>query len=307
MKLQRYDVHLTYVPGKEMYISDALSRAYLEESTETLIDEDLDVNFVERELPMTSEKIAQLKQHTATDEQLQLLADIVAKGWPEKHRAVPHSIRAYWNYRDEIAYIEGLMYRGSRIIIPSALRRDMLNKLHEPHLGIVKTKQRARSVIFWPNMNQDIERLIEKCDICNKHRKANPHQPLIPHDIPELPWSKVGADLHLYSSSRTMNIYFVSINTPNIRKSYSYRISRQQQRYRRSNPCLRDMEYRPNFSQATDLSSLTQISRNLRVSGSLLIQRRVRVIHVLMDRQNVAFKPWKTYFAKQKITEMAYT
>ena len=201
MKLQRYDVHLTYVPGKEMYISDALSRAYLEESTETLIDEDLDVNFVERELPMTSEKIAQLKQHTATDEQLQLLADIVAKGWPEKRRAVPHSIRAYWNYRDEIAYIEGLMYRGSRIIIPSALRRDMLNKLHEPHLGIVKTKQRARSVIFWPNMNQDIERLIEKCDICNKHRKANPHQPLIPHDIPELPWSKVGADLFQFKNN----------------------------------------------------------------------------------------------------------
>ena len=84
MKLQRYDVLLTYVPGKEMYISDALSRAYLEETAETLIDEDLDVNFVERELPMTSEKIAQLKQHTVTDEQLQLLADIIAKGLPEK-------------------------------------------------------------------------------------------------------------------------------------------------------------------------------------------------------------------------------
>ena len=186
------------------------------------------------------------------------------------------------------------MYRGSRIIIPPALRHDKLQTLHGPHLGIVKTKQRSRNVIFRPNMNQDIERLIEKCDICNKHQKANESQSTTDSagyfGITVL---KVGADLF---SSRTMNIYFVPITTPNIRKSYSYQESRQQQRYRRSNPCLRDMEYCPTFSQTTDLSLLTQLQE----IGSLLIQHRVRVIHVLIDRQNVVFKPLKPYFAKKR-------
>ena len=46
MRLQRYDIQLKYVAGKEMYISDALSRAYLKECNETLVDEDIDVNLI---------------------------------------------------------------------------------------------------------------------------------------------------------------------------------------------------------------------------------------------------------------------
>ncbi|XP_065941318.1 retrovirus-related Pol polyprotein from transposon 297 [Magallana gigas] len=195
MRLQRYDVQLKYVPGKEMFISDALSRAFLKECKETLVDEDIDVNFIEQELPMTEKKLQELKDATEADEQFQTLADIVRVGWPETRDQVPTCVRMFWNYRGEITVLNGLLYKGQSVMIPSSLQRQMLTKLHEPHLGIVKTKQRARNIIFWPNMNFDIEQLIQSCGVCNSFRKSNIKQPLIPHEIPNTPWTKVGADI----------------------------------------------------------------------------------------------------------------
>jgi hypothetical protein len=46
MKLQRYDLCIVYVPGKEMYISDTLSRAFLSDNNDELIDDELDVSLV---------------------------------------------------------------------------------------------------------------------------------------------------------------------------------------------------------------------------------------------------------------------
>ncbi|XP_060085632.1 uncharacterized protein K02A2.6-like [Ylistrum balloti] len=74
----------------------------------------------------------------------------------------------------------------------------MLEKLYVAHLGIVKTKQRARQILFWPRMNHDIEQIVSKCAVCNQYRKSNSKEPLIPHDIPSHPWLKVGADLFNY-------------------------------------------------------------------------------------------------------------
>jgi hypothetical protein len=51
MKLQRYDLRIVYVPGKEMYISDTLSRAFLSDNNDELIDDEFDVSLVETQLP----------------------------------------------------------------------------------------------------------------------------------------------------------------------------------------------------------------------------------------------------------------
>ena len=111
---------------------------------------------------------------------------------------LPDGIQQYWNYKEEITVIDGLLYRGQRLIIPRSLHLEMLVKLHESHLGILKTKQRAREILFWPNMNSDIEQYISKCSVCNKFRKANSKEPLIPHEIPSRPWTKLAADLFEY-------------------------------------------------------------------------------------------------------------
>lgn len=73
MKLQRYDLKLVYVPGKDMHISDALSRSYLQETPEILVDDEIDVDSIEAQLPVSPAKLQQLKKATAADETLQTL------------------------------------------------------------------------------------------------------------------------------------------------------------------------------------------------------------------------------------------
>ena len=69
-----------------------------------------------------------------------------------------------------------------------------MRRIHEPHLGIVKSKQLARD-LFWPGMNSQIEETVSKCQTCQQSRKGNPAEPMIMHDIPDIQFGKVATNL----------------------------------------------------------------------------------------------------------------
>ena len=48
----------------------------------------------------------------------------------------------------------GLIFKGLKIIIPSSLRNNMLERIHIGHMGVAKCLHRARDVIFWPKNSQ---------------------------------------------------------------------------------------------------------------------------------------------------------
>ena len=81
-----------------------------------------------------------------------------------------------------------------RVVIPSKLRKQDLSLLHIGHFGINRTKQFARSSVYWPNINKDIEELCRQCSVCqefqNNPSKAQNH----PWITPDKPWSRVHID-----------------------------------------------------------------------------------------------------------------
>ena len=72
--------------------------------------------------------------------------------------------------RDEITVIVKLVMRGMRIIVPLSLRERVLELAHEGYQGIVKTQDRLRSKVWWPNMNSVVERHCKKCLAVNSQR-----------------------------------------------------------------------------------------------------------------------------------------
>ena len=84
--------------------------------------------------------------------------------------------------------------RSSRLVIPLAMRPSILEKIHhEGHQGITKCRERAKQSVWWPGLSKQIEDLVESCDRCAKER-VNQAEPMIPSDVPERPWQKVGSD-----------------------------------------------------------------------------------------------------------------
>lgn len=59
------------------------------------------------------------------------------------------------------------------MIVPKSLRTETLSNVHEGHRGIATCKSRARDVLFWPNVNFQIEGMVSNCSVCNEHQKVN--------------------------------------------------------------------------------------------------------------------------------------
>ena len=64
------------------------------------------------------------------------------------------------------------------------------------HLGAEKQKRVARMSLYWPNMNKDIDDMVQRCGVCLKYRPALPRDKLMDiEDKRRGPWEQVGVDL----------------------------------------------------------------------------------------------------------------
>ena len=174
-----------------MVLADALSRLSPHDKQEM---EGLSVK-IHHIVSVTNEKLEQIKEETSRNEELQLLAQMVTQGWPEKRHLVQPLLREYWAIRDDISVENGVLMAGSRIIIPKSMQKEILEKIHQGHLGMEKCKLRAKSAVYWVGMYKDIEKMVSTCHICQKYRNSQQKEEMIPSDIPSRPWQTVGADL----------------------------------------------------------------------------------------------------------------
>ena len=143
----------------------------------------------------SDEKTRKIQEMTQKDDVLQQLKIFITNGWPKQKSDLTGEILSYWSFQEELSVINGTIYKGHRIVIPKLMRQEILENLHQSHMGISKTKARARETVYWPNINQHIEMLIKKCEVCQTYQKQQQKEPMIPSDIPIYPFQIVASDL----------------------------------------------------------------------------------------------------------------
>ena len=108
---------------------------------------------------------------------------------------IPENIHSFWNYRDELSIIDGIVLKGTCIIVPERLRPQILKQLHYAHLGVHKTCSMAKPTVYWPNIHTEIENMVKSCIACSELLQIRPANPLIPQPIPTSTWCTLGADV----------------------------------------------------------------------------------------------------------------
>ncbi|XP_039215531.1 uncharacterized protein K02A2.6-like, partial [Crotalus tigris] len=83
---------------------------------------------------------------------------------------------------------------GSRVVIPTSMRTRVLGSLHEGHPGIVRMKALARSHLWWPGLDRDIEAKVHACHLCQCSRPEMPQAPIHRWEETQSPWSRVHID-----------------------------------------------------------------------------------------------------------------
>jgi transposase InsO family protein len=190
MRLHRYDVTFQYVQGTQLFIADTLSRAYLPDP-----GDDVCVLAMHALADVADKTRDKVREATEKDCGLQTLLQIIDEGWPEKKSDVPESVRMYFDVRDTLSQQEGIILKGERILIPLSLRVDMTKRLHAAHLGYDSMLRRARELMYWPGMAQDIKQMADNCEACQRMKPCNQKETLQQHDDGRAPWMKIGTDL----------------------------------------------------------------------------------------------------------------
>ena len=131
---------------------------------------DVYVDAILKQMPVSDEKLEEIRKTTKDDNELQELQKYVQRGWPNTPKDLPAMIRPYWNYRDEITVVDSIVFKSRKIIIPKALQSEMLGRIHTGHMGVQKCKERAHDVLFWPRMCKEIENMVEQCTTCQEYR-----------------------------------------------------------------------------------------------------------------------------------------
>ena len=106
-------------------------------------------------LPLSNEKLEEFRKETTNAVTLTKLIETVLNGWPETKSQAAQEIRAYWNFREEISVVNGVLYKGERLIVPAAMRGEMLKRIHESHLKAAGGEQEKYSFgLEWQKISQ---------------------------------------------------------------------------------------------------------------------------------------------------------
>ena len=142
----------------------------------------------EEHIPVEPPKRDVFRQQVAADPDIQKLIGVIKHGWIEKKK-LPE-VRPYYDEWSELVESNGLVFCGEQLVVPLALRKDMLNQIHSSHIGIGGCIRRTREILYWPRMSAEIRDFISRCTICQIYRPAQAREQLQPRELTTRPWEK---------------------------------------------------------------------------------------------------------------------
>ena len=141
----------------------------------------------------------------------------ITQGWPSIMKEVPSVLQSCWTFREELTIEDGVILKGTRIVIPAKKHDAILKLIHEGHLGLNKCKLHAKATAYWPGLNDKLEKLILNCELCLKYSQSKCKQRptmSLGQEIPLHSWFKPVDDLFYFDGASYLLIVDYSSRFP---------------------------------------------------------------------------------------------
>ena len=160
----------------------------------------------------------QIASETATDVQLEELKKYIIRGFPKSKHECTELTPDFYDYRESLSIINGLVLKDKCIVIPTSLRDDAMSTLHRSHMGIVKPRKGLQLVCFGQECTVTLRDFCSTCRACMMHKIKQSPEPL-EHDIPSSPWNSLTLGNFEYKGTIYLIIYdkfsrFLVVKTP---------------------------------------------------------------------------------------------
>ena len=206
-KTLMWQFDIIYVPGKSNHAADAASRHPVSsEHPDTLTAVRVTgepIDDMETEVVASARACAQqygaiswddMRHESGVDGTIQHLIRLIESGFSDSRESLPPEVAPFLQYRDRLSVVDGVVMFDNRMVVPAALRREVLQTLHGAHQGTVSMQNRAQSCVFWPGITGDISKTRASCSICASMAPSQPHMPPTEPIVPEFPFQAIVGD-----------------------------------------------------------------------------------------------------------------
>ena len=196
LRLAKFDYVVNHVPGKFLYTADALSRAPIPETGDSDLEEEVQAfvdGVTQYSLPASKGRLEEYMEAQKQDPILSQVCRYCESEWPDK-KFIPPVLIPYYQARESLTVCNDLLLFNERIVVPKALRKETLQRVHSGHQGVEKCRARVAVSVWWPGVYRDVQTMVQSCQECAK-LSLTKKEPLIPTPLPDYPWQLVGTDL----------------------------------------------------------------------------------------------------------------
>jgi hypothetical protein len=185
------------VRGSDNISADILSRAPLRvdlDDVEIDVSDCLYLNFILDDIEVVTD--VDIVSEIQRDLVLSKVYNCILTGqWPSGGLNPDElELKPYLTKKNELSVSQGFILWGHRLVIPPGCRKMLLQELHSTHLGVVKMKSVARSYIWWPGIDRQIEMISKSCPSCLQNRDNPARVEVNPWPQPKQPGMRVHVD-----------------------------------------------------------------------------------------------------------------
>jgi hypothetical protein len=199
LQLSQFDYEIEHRKTEDHGNADALSRLPTEDDLqfdgeETGEDTDMVCAINVLSVQVKPADASSFVSESSRDPVISKAIRYTREGWPKKKKDEDPDLSRFRQLQDSLSICNGCLVHGNRVVVPSSLRPQILEILHLGHFGMERMKQLARTAVYWPNIDDDIEAACRHCEPCAEHQNRPPKMPVHPWMLPEKPWSRLHLD-----------------------------------------------------------------------------------------------------------------